>query len=189
MFFLKRISIFFRSPVIVLKDIRKCDLEALLEYMYVGEVSVKQTQIEHLMKAAECLCIKGLAVPDEIPSNNRSGTWKNDPTSARVNGRSTDCDSPSPTKKRRRKNSEGEKISNSNIKVGDEPADQKEFICDHNTSENDAGMMHAAHIKVEIDPDTISRTDQEYDQPESESFTKTEPGPSGLQWVSGKFIL
>ena len=54
-----------KHPVIVLKDIRQQDLEALLNYMYVGEVNVVQNELACLIKAAECLRIKGLAVPDE----------------------------------------------------------------------------------------------------------------------------
>jgi len=56
-----------KHPVIVLKDIQSEDLEALLNYMYVGEVNVVQEKLAGLIKAAECLKIKGLAVPDEEP--------------------------------------------------------------------------------------------------------------------------
>ncbi|MCL4125222.1 UNVERIFIED_CONTAM: hypothetical protein GTU68_052724, partial [Idotea baltica] len=56
-----------KHPVIVLKDIKYDDLEALMNYMYVGEVNVLQEKLAGLIKAAECLKIKGLAVPDEDP--------------------------------------------------------------------------------------------------------------------------
>lgn len=59
-----------KHPVIVLKDINSEDLEALLSYMYVGEVNVVQEKLTSLIKAAECLRIKGLAVPDEDPVDN-----------------------------------------------------------------------------------------------------------------------
>lgn len=55
------------KPVIVLKDIRHTDLQALLNYMYAGEANVPQSDLSRLIKAAECLRIKGLAVPDESP--------------------------------------------------------------------------------------------------------------------------
>ena len=58
------------KPVIVLKDIKHNDLQALLNYMYAGEASVPQTDLSRLIKAAECLRIKGLAVPDESPPPN-----------------------------------------------------------------------------------------------------------------------
>ncbi|XP_063864180.1 longitudinals lacking protein, isoforms H/M/V-like isoform X10 [Scylla paramamosain] len=57
-----------KHPIIVLKDIRSQELEALLNYMYVGEVNVLQNELAGLIKAAECLMIKGLAVPDEAPA-------------------------------------------------------------------------------------------------------------------------
>ncbi|XP_045113524.1 longitudinals lacking protein, isoforms H/M/V-like isoform X18 [Portunus trituberculatus] len=59
-----------KHPIIVLKDIRSQELEALLNYMYVGEVNVLQNELAGLIKAAECLMIKGLAVPDEAPSKD-----------------------------------------------------------------------------------------------------------------------
>ncbi|KAK4301654.1 hypothetical protein Pmani_026212 [Petrolisthes manimaculis] len=69
-----------KNPVVVLKDIFCQDLEFLLDYMYIGEVNVRQNELSSLIKAAECLRIKGLAVPDEEPkksasaSSNASGT-------------------------------------------------------------------------------------------------------------------
>ncbi|XP_064093143.1 protein tramtrack, beta isoform-like isoform X4 [Macrobrachium nipponense] len=68
----ERTSPMCKTPVIVLKDIRHEDLEALLNYMYVGEVNVLQTELSGLIKAAECLRIKGLAVPDEAPSEHET---------------------------------------------------------------------------------------------------------------------
>ncbi|KAK7082269.1 hypothetical protein SK128_027460 [Halocaridina rubra] len=40
--------------------------------MYVGEVNVLQTDLSGLIKAAECLRIKGLAVPDEPPNERET---------------------------------------------------------------------------------------------------------------------
>nr|XP_045608079.1 longitudinals lacking protein, isoforms A/B/D/L-like isoform X8 [Procambarus clarkii] len=62
-----------KSPVIVLKDIKCEDLEALLDYMYLGEVNVRQSDLASLIKAAENLRIKGLAVPDDEPPNKGMG--------------------------------------------------------------------------------------------------------------------
>jgi len=60
-----------KHPVVVLNNINAEDLEALLSYMYVGEVNVVQEKLASLIKAAECLRIKGLAVPDEEPLDER----------------------------------------------------------------------------------------------------------------------
>ncbi|RXG72158.1 Longitudinals lacking protein, isoforms F/I/K/T [Armadillidium vulgare] len=54
-----------KNPVIVLKDIDSRNFEYLLDYMYVGEVNVRQTELRDLVGAAESLKIKGLAVPDD----------------------------------------------------------------------------------------------------------------------------
>ena len=55
----------FPNPTLILQDIRCEDLEALLDYMYLGWVDVKQSNLATLVKAAECLKLKGLAIPDE----------------------------------------------------------------------------------------------------------------------------
>ncbi|KAK3894146.1 hypothetical protein Pcinc_002087 [Petrolisthes cinctipes] len=65
-----------KHPVIVLKDVKHEELEALLNYMYLGEVNVLQAELAGLIKAAECLKIKGLAVPDEAPSSRSGGKEK-----------------------------------------------------------------------------------------------------------------
>lgn len=64
-------------PVIVLQDIKHEHLEALLDYMYIGEVNVRQADLPLLIKAAECLKIKGLAIPDDRPSEKQSDKQRN----------------------------------------------------------------------------------------------------------------
>ncbi|XP_068225819.1 protein tramtrack, beta isoform-like isoform X2 [Palaemon carinicauda] len=54
-----------KNPVVVLKDIQCKDLEFLLDYMYIGEVNVRQNELSSLLKAAECLKVKGLAVRED----------------------------------------------------------------------------------------------------------------------------
>ena len=41
--------------------------------MYLGEVTVLQEDLQGLIKAAECLKIKGLAAPDELPEKSKDG--------------------------------------------------------------------------------------------------------------------
>ncbi|XP_042227451.1 longitudinals lacking protein, isoforms H/M/V-like isoform X3 [Homarus americanus] len=84
-----------KHPIIVLKDIRHEELEALLNYMYVGEVNVLQNELAGLIKAAECLMIKGLAVPDEAPSKD-----------SKESKRSSGCREDSPLAKRRKRDEE-----------------------------------------------------------------------------------
>ena len=59
-----------KHPFIVLIDVKPQELEALLTYMYEGSVNVTQEQLPSLIKAAECLQIKGLAVPDQESLRN-----------------------------------------------------------------------------------------------------------------------
>ncbi|XP_066964667.1 protein tramtrack, beta isoform-like isoform X13 [Macrobrachium rosenbergii] len=87
-----------KSPVIVLKDIKSGELEALLDYMYLGEVNVRQSDLASLIKAAENLRIKGLAVPDDEPPSKKGSVGA---PSRRDGG----CGSP-PSKRKRRDESE-----------------------------------------------------------------------------------
>ena len=54
-----------KHPIVVLKDITAKNLEALLSYMYSGVANISQDELASLIRAAESLCIKGLAVPDD----------------------------------------------------------------------------------------------------------------------------
>lgn len=47
-------------PIVVLKDVRACDMRALLEYMYRGEVNVEHDALQGLLRVAESLKVKGL---------------------------------------------------------------------------------------------------------------------------------
>ena len=55
------------NPMVILTGIQCSDMELLIEYMYTGEVNVRKDRISSLMKAAECLRIKGLEIHDEEP--------------------------------------------------------------------------------------------------------------------------
>ena len=63
---------FSRSPIIVLTDIKKSHLEAILKFIYEGEVDVKQTDMPHIMTAAESLQIKGLSSSPSINETLKS---------------------------------------------------------------------------------------------------------------------
>lgn len=89
-----------KHPVIVLKDIKHDDLEALLNYMYVGEVNVVQEKLAGLIKAAECLKIKGLAVPDEDPMESKESLGRE-----QQHKRSQRTEDSPRAKRRRRENS------------------------------------------------------------------------------------
>ncbi|XP_045583201.1 longitudinals lacking protein, isoforms H/M/V isoform X3 [Procambarus clarkii] len=100
-----------KHPIIVLKDIRHEELEALLNYMYVGEVNVLQNELAGLIKAAECLMIKGLAVPDEAPSKEYK-------ESKRISGIRED----SPIAKRRKRDEEPRPLPSHTQRESREPS-------------------------------------------------------------------
>ena len=91
----------------MLKDIKCEDLEALLDYMYLGEVNVRQSDLATLIKAAECLRVKGLAVPDDEPPLTNSCVSEQH---IRIGDT---CNSP-PAKRKRRNNTEESKDKNTN---------------------------------------------------------------------------
>lgn len=50
-----------KHPIVMLAGVNANDLEALLEFVYRGEVSVDHSQLPSLLQAAHCLNIQGLA--------------------------------------------------------------------------------------------------------------------------------
>lgn len=50
-----------KNQIVVLKDTRYCDVQALLEFMYKGEINVPQDQLSSLLRTAVNLKIRGLA--------------------------------------------------------------------------------------------------------------------------------
>lgn len=87
-----------KHPVVVLKDVKCDEVEALLSYMYAGVVSVAQNDLARLIKAAELLRIKGLAVPDEPPQPIEN---KRPPATLPWGSSRDDRTSPHPKKRRR----------------------------------------------------------------------------------------
>ncbi|XP_042871064.1 longitudinals lacking protein-like [Penaeus vannamei] len=57
-----------KHPIIILKDVPFSHLQAILEYMYAGEVNVSQADLPAFLKTAERLKVKGLA---EVNQNER----------------------------------------------------------------------------------------------------------------------
>ena len=50
-----------QHPIIILRDLQFSELQALVEFMYKGEINVLQDQIPRLLRTAEILRIRGLA--------------------------------------------------------------------------------------------------------------------------------
>ena len=86
--------------------------------MYIGEVDVRQSELAGLLKVAECLFIKGLAVPDEDPSKDKTNNSQKDTsenTGKNINKRTSV--SPPSHRKRQRRVSGDIRNDDSNVKI------------------------------------------------------------------------
>lgn len=90
------------NPIVFMKDVSSNDIEALLDFMYHGEVNVPQSSLGSLIKTAESLQIKGLAVPDDPPSSRKKQDREK---RERDLSSSSHYESRSPPPKRRSRNS------------------------------------------------------------------------------------
>ncbi|XP_071439054.1 protein jim lovell-like [Hetaerina americana] len=54
-----------KHPVIILKDLRRWEVQGIVDFMYKGEISVAQEHLTSLIKAAESLQVRGLAHTEE----------------------------------------------------------------------------------------------------------------------------
>lgn len=65
-------------PIIFLRDMRMWELQALVEFMYRGEVYVEQQQLAKLMQAAEVLQVRGLSTQGSDSSSIESNSQQCD---------------------------------------------------------------------------------------------------------------
>lgn len=56
-----------KHPIVILKDVSHKELVAILQFMYQGEVNVRQEELAAFLKTAEMLQIKGLTGSDSPP--------------------------------------------------------------------------------------------------------------------------
>lgn len=68
-----------KHPVVVLKDVKHCEIKAILEYMYKGEVNVAQDQLAALLKVAEALKVKGLVEENKSGDRYDNDVMQNSP--------------------------------------------------------------------------------------------------------------
>ncbi|XP_058792655.1 broad-complex core protein isoforms 1/2/3/4/5-like isoform X2 [Phymastichus coffea] len=66
-----------QHPIIFLRDMRMWELQALVEFMYRGEVYVEQQQLAKLMQAAEALQVRGLSTQGRDSNGAESSTSMN----------------------------------------------------------------------------------------------------------------
>ncbi|CAG0884007.1 unnamed protein product, partial [Darwinula stevensoni] len=62
-----------KHPIVILRDVTFRDMQAILDFMYRGEVSVPQASLDRLFKVAESLKVRGLAdVSSKDSTHHRS---------------------------------------------------------------------------------------------------------------------
>ncbi|XP_042238371.1 zinc finger protein 536-like isoform X5 [Homarus americanus] len=173
-----------KHPIIVLKDILHDDLEALLNYMYAGEANVAQSDLARLIKAAECLRIKGLAVPDEAPQlsdTKRPHTDSHRDETHHPKRRKHEDRSLSPSKSnqshvRERRNSEDvESCKDTN----DTDSVSEQQMCHSGRSGQNAGIHHhppsSPNSNIEIDLGRSNREDNSSTQDLAEVVLEEKP--------------
>jgi hypothetical protein len=62
-----------QHPVVILKDVSAEDVEALLSFMYQGEVYISQERLSSFLRTAELLQVRGLTGAS-APSSNLPAT-------------------------------------------------------------------------------------------------------------------
>lgn len=62
-----------QHPIVIMRDVKWPELTAVVEFMYKGEINVRQEQIAPLLRVAEMLKIRGLAdVKSDLDLNSES---------------------------------------------------------------------------------------------------------------------
>ncbi|XP_059471651.1 protein abrupt-like [Neocloeon triangulifer] len=61
-----------QHPIVILRDVKRKDIEALLRFMYNGEVNIGQEQLKDFLKTAQMLQVRGLADVPERDSHRLS---------------------------------------------------------------------------------------------------------------------
>ena len=139
-----------KHPVIVLKDIKRQDLELILTYMYSGEVNVAQNTVGRFIDVAKSLMVKGLTERELISENDSvtDGTEvsqdmsSSDASSAPSKKRSTEK---SPILQAKRRKTEG----GDNAEVGDTAANGS-------VPETGSSITHAGGFSPQYDDNLIA---------------------------------
>ncbi|MCL4148174.1 UNVERIFIED_CONTAM: hypothetical protein GTU68_017831, partial [Idotea baltica] len=129
--------------------------------MYKGEVNVLQESLPGLIKAAEALKIKGLAVPDDNTPKERSSP-------SRERKRSTNSTSTSHPSKSRRLEDNSESRENLNCEVNDTSRTNRESRLDQ-LDKSKKGENGSSEFNSDADHDTPTSNSG------LQSFIKTEP--------------
>ena len=65
-----------QHPIIFMKDMKHWEVQALVDFMYKGEVNVSQEELNSLLVAAEALQIRGLCGSDQTSTGNQQNSMR-----------------------------------------------------------------------------------------------------------------
>ncbi|KAK6626484.1 hypothetical protein RUM44_008957 [Polyplax serrata] len=68
-----------KHPIIVLKDLRGWEVQAIVDFMYKGEISVVHDQLQNLIKAAESLQVRGLTQTEQFSTEKDTCGFQSNP--------------------------------------------------------------------------------------------------------------
>ncbi|XP_049762547.1 transcription factor GAGA-like [Schistocerca cancellata] len=175
-----------QHPVVMLAGVTAHDLEALLEFVYRGEVSVDPNQLPSLLQAAHCLNIQGLA-PGTLNAETMYSLHKLDdmhPSPASHEALSRDVINSFLPIRRKRKTKRRESTGNASStgSSGSKWARHDSLSADSenqpaNHHQNSSHSSHIPESDVLSNPDTRKNDDGESS---NQSADETEIGASGF---------
>ncbi|XP_064092804.1 zinc finger and BTB domain-containing protein 14-like isoform X17 [Macrobrachium nipponense] len=163
-----------KHPVIVLRDVQCDELESLLNYMYKGVVSVAQSDLSRLIKVAELLQIKGLAVPDEPPNPSKSGSHKRS-NDDRISPRSS-TDSPYPKRRRRRESDNYQPGTSSSSHSKNNESHEPSWSEDRDNRLLDDRLQEPLHSPVTVNVDETLVKEEILDNDSEDQVPETDYG-------------
>ncbi|KAL0280079.1 UNVERIFIED_CONTAM: hypothetical protein PYX00_001474 [Menopon gallinae] len=142
-----------QHPVVFLKDVTHKELAGILQFMYLGEVSVQQEELGRFLKTAEALQIKGLTSED---SENKVITQDEDENFQEQKEQSK-CNGTHKTKSKVLSNDLPERLEAKKMKM--------------NSTTNDVNRVNSQLPGMELSKEGASN----HDDQESQTLVKNEP--------------